>query len=167
MKEGVMLFDQEWADIDAGHDWVVANANKDESLEYLLNLYALACIEYFTIRLHPQQRIAWLEPALAAARLLNDVKAESSHLAGLGIAYYDWGDPRRAMKYHKRSLTIAQKLKNCRAEAGARPLVPRHAVRSRLEPTKRPARHREGRWRGHRVGRGTRRRARRGRPERG
>jgi len=119
MIEGLMLFDQEWTDIDSGHDWVVANANMDKRLGHLPSLYALACEEFFTIRLHPQKRIAWLEPALAAAKALKDDKAKGSHLTELGIAYYDWGDPRKAMKYHKSALTLARKLNSYQAEASA------------------------------------------------
>lgn len=119
IREGLLLFDQERTNIEAAHDWVVANGRTDKLLRHVISLYALACAEFFTIRLHPEQRIAWLEPALAAARALGDRAAESSHLAGLGIAYYDWGDPRRAMKYHKRALTLVRKAKSRTLENGA------------------------------------------------
>ncbi|MFC1806512.1 tetratricopeptide repeat protein [Planctomycetota bacterium] len=119
VRKGLALFDQEWADIEAGHAWVVAHTGSLPEVKRLISLYPLAAFDCLLMRLHPHTLIAWVEPALAAARDLKDARAEIAHLNELGIAYDDLGEESRAIEYHNAALILARRSGNRRAEAGS------------------------------------------------
>jgi len=114
-KEGLFLFDTEWANIQAGQAWAAGQAREDEA--------AALCSDYpfvgricLTLRRHPRERIAWLTTARAAAGYLEDRCLEGWHLNGLGDAYKFLGEYRRAIEYHEKHLEIAREIADRQGE---------------------------------------------------
>ncbi len=55
------------------------------------------------LRLHPQEKIRWLETAVAAARQIKNKEAEGAHLGNLGLAYAALGETRKAIEYYEQA----------------------------------------------------------------
>lgn len=110
IKPGLALFDLEWGNIQAGEAWAGAHAERDNGAARLCSGYASAGAYCLHLRLHPRERICWLEPALAAARRLGDRRAEYVHLGNSGYAYLDAGEYRRAIDCYEHALPIAHEL---------------------------------------------------------
>jgi hypothetical protein len=97
---GLMKFDLEWMNINAGWAWTKENFRDD-------NVAASLCSAYLNwplvldLRLHPKERISWSETALAAARQLKDKSMEGVHLGNLGPAYVVQGDARKAIESYE------------------------------------------------------------------
>jgi len=119
VTQGLALFDLEVTNIRAGHDWVVAHQQDDNSIGEWCWKYPHAGVDWLALRLHPGERVRWLEPALAAARRLKRRNWEGQTLGNLGIAYFDLGEDRRAIEYHEQSLTIAREIGDRRSEGTA------------------------------------------------
>ncbi len=116
---GLALFDLEWPNIQAGHVWAVANIEQGTAAVQLCSRYPNAGVYILSLRLHPRERIRWLEAALTAARQSKDRSAEGTHLGNLGIAYAALGDARKAIEYHEQALVIAREIGNRRGEGQA------------------------------------------------
>ncbi len=115
---GLVLFDSEWINIQAGQVWAVAHAATDDvavqlCCSYPLSLGANHCLD---LRQHPRVHFHWLEAALAAARHLNNRAVEGVHLVNLGIAYRDLGETRRAIAFYEQALAIDREIDNRRGE---------------------------------------------------
>jgi len=113
------LFDIEEANIKAGQAWAEKNLQTNSSAAKLCASYPDVGIYVLTLRFHPQQKIAWLEIALSAARQLKDRGIEGVHLGNLGLAFAYLGDIQKAMEYHKMHLAIAQEMKDRSGEGKA------------------------------------------------
>jgi tetratricopeptide (TPR) repeat protein len=119
---GLRLFDLEWPNIQASQAWSAEKAANIEDISELSpeNKSILRlCSSYFdagasvlNLRLHPLERIRWLETGLGAARKLNDRGSEGAALGNLGLAYYSLGDYPKAIQYQEQSLAIAREIGN-------------------------------------------------------
>jgi tetratricopeptide (TPR) repeat protein len=118
MTRGLALFDAEWANIQAGHGWVVANQDDHAIAEWCWK-YPDAGVHCLSLRQPPHERIRWLESALAAAQRLKQPAWEANSLSNLGIAYHDLGEYRHAIEYHEKRLQIARLIGDHRGEGYA------------------------------------------------
>jgi len=114
-KEGTMrglqLFDLEWANILAGHSWAAKNLEGDSSAAIdLCKSYPDAGAYVLDLRLSPREKIPWLETALEACTRSNDRAAQGSHLGNLGRAYFDLGDPQKAIDFYEKALAISREI---------------------------------------------------------
>jgi tetratricopeptide (TPR) repeat protein len=110
VERGVALFDQEWDNIQAGQAWAAARTEQDCEAARLCNAYPDAGAYCLALRRHPRERIAWLEAAVVAAQTLKDQRGEGAHVGGLGLAYADMGQARRAIKQYQQALVIAREI---------------------------------------------------------
>ncbi len=78
--------------------------------------YANDGVNVLSLRLHPRDKIGWLETGLKAAKMMGDRSAESAHLGNLGLAYADLGETRKAIGYYERALKIIRKIGDRRGE---------------------------------------------------
>jgi len=115
--QGLGLFDLEWINISAGQAWATQNAPQDDYAAQLCNDYPNAGAYVLNLRLHPHERISWLEAALSAARKLKHRAKEGAHLGNLGIAYAVLGEPRRAIGYYEQILVIHREIGDISGEA--------------------------------------------------
>jgi len=113
---GLALFDLEWPNIEAGQKWAAARADADDEAARLCAHYPNAGAYCIALRLHPRERIVWLEAALVAARRLKDREGEACSLGNLGRAYGDLGDPHKAIEFHEQALVIAREIGDRRGE---------------------------------------------------
>src|SRR3989441_4614988 len=118
-KNGLVLFDAEWANTQAGQAWAAAHATEDDAAAALCSAYPDAGAYCLNLRLHPREQIRWREAALAAARQLKNRAAEGFHLGNLGVAYRALGDYRRAIEYYEQHLQIAREIGDRGGEGGA------------------------------------------------
>lgn len=116
LGQGLALFDQELTNIRAGQAWAAAQSGVNEKAARLCNDYPDAGVYMLLLRLHPRERIAWLDAALAAARRLQERGAEGAHLNNLGNACHSLGEYRRAIEYHELALVILREIGNRRGE---------------------------------------------------
>ncbi len=121
---GLNLFDREWANIRVGQAWVKNTIRssrrlKKSDLKFVLQLarsYAGEGVFVLDVRLHPRDKIGWLETGLTAARTLRDPQAEGTHLCNMGLAYADLGETRKAIEYHEQALVISREIGDRRGE---------------------------------------------------
>ena len=115
---GLKLFDREWANIKVGQAWVKniiqgPSKLKKSDLKSVLQLassYANDGGNVLDLRLHPRDKIGWLETGLKAAKMMGNRSAESAHLGNLGLAYAGLGETRKAIGYLERALKISRKI---------------------------------------------------------
>ena len=119
VREGLRLFDQERAQIEAGQVWAAGHAAEDDEAAALAQDYPLCAAYVLALRLHPRQLIPWLEASAEAARRLGNRDSEGAALGNLGVAYKDLGEPRRAIEYYKQRLEIARETGDRRGEGNA------------------------------------------------
>ena len=99
---GLALFDLEWGNIQAGHAWVVAQADAaDADVAWLRVTYPVAGPYVLDLRQHLRERIRWLEIALAEFRRMQHRKGEGATLGNLALAYADLGETRRAIQFYQ------------------------------------------------------------------
>ncbi|MCD4673098.1 MAG: tetratricopeptide repeat protein [Anaerolineaceae bacterium] len=110
------LFDREWENILAGQAWA-AKHKKDKNAAQLCADFPDAGIYCLSLRLHPLERIRWLEDALSAAREIGDRRGEGAALGNLGIAYASLGQYQQAIEHYNQHLEIAREIGDRRGEA--------------------------------------------------
>jgi tetratricopeptide (TPR) repeat protein len=115
-RDGLALFDREWPHIRAGQGWATTHVGTDDAADRLCSDYPGVCPHCLDLRLEPRKRIPWLEAAAAAARRLEDKKAEGVHLGNLGIAYKNLGEVRRAIGFYEQALAIDREISDRRGE---------------------------------------------------
>jgi tetratricopeptide (TPR) repeat protein len=116
---GLSLFDLERENIEAGQKWSASFTGKEATAtELSMNYYAIGW-DVLGLRLHPREKITWLDISLKAARLLQDKYYESVALGNLGLAYWDLGEIRKAIEYHQQNLEIARQMGNRWGEGAA------------------------------------------------
>ncbi|MEW6736349.1 MAG: tetratricopeptide repeat protein [Acidobacteriota bacterium] len=113
---GLKLFDTERVNIEAGQKWAAGNAEKDERAAGLCCDYPDAGVYVLSLRLHPRERIDWMEAALTAAKKLGRRDAEGVHLGNLGTAYADLGKYRNAIEYYQQALIVSREIGDRRGE---------------------------------------------------
>jgi tetratricopeptide (TPR) repeat protein len=119
VTQGLALFDLEVTNIQAGHDWVVAHQQDDNSIAEWCWKYPDAGVYCLDLRQHPRERVRWLEPAFAAAQRLKQRQWKSASLGNLGIAYKNLGEYRRAIEYYEQSLAIKREIGDRQGEANS------------------------------------------------
>ena len=115
---GLALYDQESAHIQAGQAWAASHASQDAAAQRCID-YANAGVYVLDLRLHPRERIRWLEAQLAAARKLHRKDHEGYALGNLGLAYAALGDARKAIDLYEQRLAIAREIGDRRGEGNA------------------------------------------------
>ena len=114
VNRGLALADREWPNILAGQRW--AAGSDDKTARRLCSSYPDAGVYVLDLRLHPAERIQWLESAVEVARMVGDRGAEGVHLGNLGNAYADLGEPHKAIEYHEQALVIDREMGDRRRE---------------------------------------------------
>ncbi len=82
-EHALTIFDRERDQVKQWQAWAAKYAGQDDRAATLCSDYARACPDIFNLRLLPHEYCAWLDAALAAARLLGDQRAEATHLLSL------------------------------------------------------------------------------------
>jgi len=106
--QGLAVFDTERANIRAGQAWAAASAALADSAARLCVQYPDAGAYVLSLRLHPRERIGWLQTAVRAARQLGDRQGEATSLGNLGTAYRALGEYRRAIEFHEQDLAMRE-----------------------------------------------------------
>ena len=117
--QGLALFDREWDNIRSGQVWAAAHWKADNTAAKLCSDYPGAGAYCLNLRLHPRDKIAWLDAAIKAARKTEDRSAEGRHLVNLGNAYVGLGEPREAIECHEQALAISREIGDRRGEGNA------------------------------------------------
>jgi tetratricopeptide (TPR) repeat protein/predicted phosphodiesterase len=121
---GLKIFDQEWSNIRIGQARVKnittsSRKSKKSDLKSVLQLtssYAGDGIYVLDLRLHPWEKIAWLEIGLKAAKTIGDQGAEGAHLGNLGHTYSSMGETSKAIGYLEQALKITRTIGDRRDE---------------------------------------------------
>jgi tetratricopeptide (TPR) repeat protein len=119
LTRGLQLFDQERVNIETGFAWAAAHAEQDDKAARLCIEYPNAGAYVLDLRLHPRERIAWLEAAVASAQRLGQRQSEGSALANLGLALADLGGTRQAIEHYESALSLHRESGDRRAEGAA------------------------------------------------
>jgi len=106
---GLMLFDIDWINIEAGQKWASENKFKCTEIAEMCNDFAWMG-NILNLRLHPFKYIEWLNEALTAVREINNKEAEGAHLGNLGLAYFHLGNPHKAIEYFEQALKISREI---------------------------------------------------------
>jgi len=117
LKRGLVLFDLEWANIQAGQAWAEEHFREDGDAASLCSNYPNVASRLLYIRQRPREGIRWMEAALAAARLLKDRSIEGVHLGNLGAAYANVGEFHHAIELYEQGLVIAREIGDRRIES--------------------------------------------------
>ena len=115
---GLVLFDREWANIQAGWAWAERNMQDKPAAASLCSSYPHAGAYVLNLRLHPQEQIRWLETAVDASKRIQDRGAEGTHFGNMGLAYAERGETGKAIVYYQQALNITREIGN-RQEEGA------------------------------------------------
>ena len=118
VDRGLSLFDLCWPNVQIGHAWSTERCSKNRTAAALCIQYQNSGLYVLYLRQDPRERIRWLEAALSAARILANRAEEGRHLAHLGVAYKELGNPRRGIEHHERALQIFREIGDRRGEAG-------------------------------------------------
>jgi tetratricopeptide (TPR) repeat protein len=116
LMRGLMLFDMEWTNIQAGQSWAVRHADNDKAATSLCARYPDVGANVLPLRQHPRERINWMDKALTAARQLPDRGIEATHLGNLGSAYTELGEPGPAVELYQQDLAIRREIGDRRGE---------------------------------------------------
>jgi tetratricopeptide (TPR) repeat protein len=121
--EGLKLFDLEWANIEAGQAWAKSTIRSKifskKDFQLVMDLawsYANDGVYVLDLRLHPRNKIGWLETGLDAARIMKDRGAEGYTLGNLGSAYSNLGETRKAIEFCEQALAISKEIGDRRGE---------------------------------------------------
>jgi tetratricopeptide (TPR) repeat protein len=109
------LYDMDWLNIDVGQRNSALLLEVHQAAAEACNVYAMQS-NIYVLRLTPGDRIKWLESGIRAARVLNDREAEGLALGNLGEAYFELGEPRKAIEFYEQGLSIAREIGDRRNE---------------------------------------------------
>lgn len=116
---GLTMFDLERNNIHLGQLWSENNCGSDDKAARISLEYAKAGKYLLSLRLHPRERLRWLEASLFAARRLRQRLDEGVVLGRIGLAYFDMGDWNKAIVFHRQHLAIGQEINDKRSEGVA------------------------------------------------
>jgi tetratricopeptide (TPR) repeat protein len=118
IMSGLALYDQEAAHIQVGQAWAASHASEEAAAQRCLD-YANAGVYVLSLRLHPRERIRWLDAAVSAARKLSDRQGEGTILGNLGIAYAVLGVTHKAIDFYQLQLKLIREIGDRRGEGQA------------------------------------------------
>jgi tetratricopeptide (TPR) repeat protein/predicted phosphodiesterase len=121
---GLKLFDREWANIKVGQAWTknmvrISRKLTKSDMRLVMKMadsYANDGAYVLDLRLHPRDKISWLETGLTAARMMGDRSSEGAHLGNLGSVYSNLGEIPKAIEYYGQALVISRKIGDRRGE---------------------------------------------------
>ncbi len=113
---GLELFDRERENIQKGQEWAARNSTKTKEVAEICAAYPSAGADCLELRLHPNQRIIWLESSLKAYQFIGKREGEGISLGNLGNAYAALGELRKAIEFYERALTIDREIGDRRGE---------------------------------------------------
>lgn len=116
LKRGLVQFDLEWLNVQSGFAWAKKHASENDVAALLCSDYPQAGIYMLDLRLHPRERLRWLESALDAAQRLKNRAAEKFHLIYIGNVYWALGEARRAIEFYEQGLAIIRQINDRRNE---------------------------------------------------
>ena len=108
LQESLALFDRERTNIIVGQRCAAAGTDASIEPAQLASRYTGAVSLVLNLRLHPRERIAWAEAALAANRRIGNRPGEGSALTDLGQAYADLGQTGKAIECYEQVLVIGR-----------------------------------------------------------
>jgi tetratricopeptide (TPR) repeat protein len=108
LKLGLLLFDVERQNIEAGWSTAVSLASDDDEAARLCSSYPRVGAALLNMRIPPRERVRRSQAALAASRRLADRKAENRHLGDLAAAYVALGETEKALECLQRQLAAAR-----------------------------------------------------------
>jgi tetratricopeptide (TPR) repeat protein len=120
VAEGLRAFDREWPHIKAAKKWASECAGSDDAAARACDDLILGSVNLLALRLHPRERIAWLEAALTVSRRWHRRAEEGAALGNLGIAYLNLGEAHKAIELNEEYLVIAREVGDRRGEGNAR-----------------------------------------------
>lgn len=109
MASGLALFDREWAHLQAGQAWAVAQGRDPDAARLVLD-YAEGGQACLVLRLPARRQIDWFRPAAEAARALGEPHREGPALGNLGAAYAALGEWPSAMGFFEQHLELARRI---------------------------------------------------------
>lgn len=115
-KHGLALFESEWDNIRLARTWAEMRSSEDIRAAKLCSDFLTAAPYCMDLRVMPQERMAWLNAALSAARLLGDRAAEGKHLGDLDLCYHEIGEYQSAAEFQKKRLAITHETGDRRGE---------------------------------------------------
>lgn len=119
LKLGLGLFDVEWENIEAGFTWAAANHDSDDFAAKLCNDYIISGWAIIRHRLHPEDKMRWVENALSAAQRMGDQNSIGNHHGLLGIINYEQGQTQAAIRHCEQALTTFRQIKKSSGESSA------------------------------------------------
>jgi tetratricopeptide (TPR) repeat protein len=119
LQQGLVLFDRERTNIMAGQRWAAERIDALTEARELAARCADTGAYVLSLRLHPRERIAWGEAALAAIRQIGDRRGEQAALGNLGVAHAALAEIRQAIGYFEQVLDIAREVRDRRSEGNA------------------------------------------------
>ncbi len=117
--KGLELFDRERANIVTIFTRSLGQIPGYSYDPQIIIALADAAADIIRLRFHPRECIRWQDARLNAARKIADPRHEGWALIGLGYAYDDLGDARRAVECYEQAVQIALKQKNQSIESAA------------------------------------------------
>ncbi|MFA6373755.1 MAG: NB-ARC domain-containing protein, partial [Methanothrix sp.] len=112
---GLRKFDLERMNIESAWSWAKRNLGNRNVAASICNAF-LNWPYLLDLRMHPRERISWLETALVAARVLKNKRMESIHLGNLGNTYLVLSDAQKSIDYYEQALAIAREIGDRRGE---------------------------------------------------
>ena len=114
--DGLIQFDREWANIQAGHKWSEENSDRNYNALVLCGDYPVVGVHLLSLRQHPEERIQWSKVGLIAARRQRNPKMECFNLGMIGWAYMNLSKTHEAIGFFEQALAISQNTGDLNAE---------------------------------------------------
>lgn len=115
--EGLRVFDDSFINIVTGFGRAAQASATDNSVAELATYYPIVCQPFFSLRLHSEESLGWLNTALTLARKSGTDLYVSTILNQIGLELRRIGRHREALAHFQESLSTAAALDNVEIEA--------------------------------------------------